>query len=89
MTLPDTPFVCKNIDVEAARDMLVDLLELGVGIRDVDLVIAAALGEVIPTEVETHNEYKNGPPRDCCERYVTPWQPVVSLGFTIGGDSDG
>jgi hypothetical protein len=94
MTLPDTPFVCKNIDWGAA---IGKFRELGFGTKaiayhhanaidqaKVEAVIAAAFGEVIPAEVETYRE---------CGVVVVPessdtcpivgsryvaWQPVIS-----------
>jgi hypothetical protein len=80
MTLPFGPFVCKNIDVEAAIEVS-ENHRPGVGpVTDrkrVEVVIAAALGEVMPAEVE-HDRiwYKSGTAPS--ERLVGPWQPVVS-----------
>jgi hypothetical protein len=72
MTLPDTPFVCKNIDW-GAMSRAVDL-----GWSNME-ILAAALGEVIPAEVETDSQIGELPrPDNGYRRYVGPWQPVVS-----------
>jgi hypothetical protein len=72
MTLPDTPFVCKNIDVGAMNDAIdrqASSLE----------IVEALLGEVIPAEVETDSQIGELPrPDNGYRRYVGPWQPVVS-----------
>jgi hypothetical protein len=84
MTLPTTPFVCKNIDVEvAASDIDVWLRYVGMpkelmpsveALREMaKSVVAGALGEVIPAEKESNRELEGWP-----LRYVTNWQPVVS-----------
>jgi hypothetical protein len=81
MTLPDTPFVCKNIDVEAAAGVLrLEEKRYRSGWNPLSsselarAIIAAALGEVIPAEVD----YSNPLPGEPRERYRTEWQPVVS-----------
>jgi hypothetical protein len=79
MTLPDTPFVCKNIDVEAAipvAKLLIEEIEKHARPRNLrrslEAIIAAALGEVIPAEVESYWVFPG------TQRYVTKFQPVVS-----------
>jgi hypothetical protein len=103
MTLPDTPFVCENIDVGALRKLKRcthkpiegrprvwydragswgDMMGQGPGEfcercvylqgYDAEEVIAAALGEVIPAEVESYWVFPG------TQRYVTKFQPVVS-----------
>ena len=85
MTLPDTSFVCKNIDVEAGTRHWVEVIEgddwedmppgRRMGLMQVaEAIIAAALREVIPAEVD----YSNPLPGEPRERYRTAWQPVVS-----------
>jgi hypothetical protein len=85
MTLPDTSFVCKNIDVEAGTRHWVEVIEgddwedmppgRRMGLMQVaEAIIAAALGEVIPAEVD----YSNPPLGEPRERYRTEWQSVVS-----------
>jgi hypothetical protein len=78
--VPDTSFVCKNIDVGAMNDAIdrqASSLE----------IVEALLGEVIPAEVETISDCQGcidgedrhkWQPVDYEERYVTEWQPVVS-----------
>jgi hypothetical protein len=98
MTLPDTPFVCVNIDVEAGTRHWVEDIEgddwedmppaRRIGLMQVAVaVIAAALGKVIPAEVETISDCQGcidgedrhkWQPINYEERYVTEWQPVVS-----------
>jgi hypothetical protein len=95
MTLPDTSFVCKNIDVEAGTRHWVEVIEgddwedmppgRRMGLMQVaEAIIAAALGEVIPAEVESRiNTYEEAleldPPAPHIRvRYTTNWQPVVS-----------
>jgi hypothetical protein len=88
MTLPDTPFVCENIDVEASGNAR---LESGyparrkVSERDRIAIVAAALGEVIPAEVDKRGHLQPHPTKEMIDefryteqRYRTPWQPVVS-----------
>jgi hypothetical protein len=104
MTLPDTSFVCKNIDVEAGTRHWVEVIEgddwedmppgRRRGLMQVaEAIIAAALGEVIPAEVEgwcqRGDGHHDGPTPDdptwgecgtkwTHTRMVGPWQPVVS-----------
>jgi hypothetical protein len=81
MTLPTTPFVCENIDVEAGTRHWVEEIEgdcwedipptRRMGLMQVaEAIVAAALGEVIPAEVETKyltvEAIRSG-------RYVTEW----------------
>jgi hypothetical protein len=91
MTLPDTSFVCENIDVEAGTRHWVEVIEgddwedmppgRRMGLMQVaEAIIAAALGEVIPAEAETEFPEPDGCP---CHggnrrRYASKWQPVVS-----------
>jgi hypothetical protein len=95
MTLPDTSFVCKNIDVEAGAKALCgfsDTKPMEPGHpsfsehwNQARAIIAAALGEVIPAEMEKRDcfpcaegENARDHERDTRERFVTEWQPVVS-----------
>jgi hypothetical protein len=82
MTLPATPFVCENIDVEAAARAIAVLdgcdgpgntgVPCATCERRAEVAIVAALGEVIPAEVG----YLESIPG--VQRYTTKWQPVVS-----------
>jgi hypothetical protein len=87
MILPDTPFICKNIDVEvAASDLDVWLRYVGMpkelmpsveALREMaKSVIAAALGEVTP--VKLHTFFKNMDDAYLHRDGVDAWQPVVS-----------
>jgi hypothetical protein len=97
MTLPDTSFVCKNIDVEAAAranhkfrnypeswDSMPAWFKRE-EIEAAEATVAAALGEVIPAEVEKRGHLQPHPTKEMIEefryterRYTTKWQPVVS-----------
>ena len=71
MTLPDTPFVCKNIDVEAMNDAIdrqASSLE----------IVEALLGEVIPARRDRRTLRMYGSRGPDQVRYITIWQPVVS-----------
>jgi hypothetical protein len=88
MTLPSGPFVCKNIDVEAAVEAFDRLAESWYHGDEtswwlVEGVVAAALGEVIPAEVEERLRfYDADTPSGMAlrreQRYRTTWQPAVS-----------
>jgi hypothetical protein len=71
MSLPSGPFVCKNIDREPLLRFAAQYL---FPVEQLENLVAAALGKVIPAEVD----YSNPPLGDPMERYRTEWQPVVS-----------
>jgi hypothetical protein len=91
VTLPDTAFVCENIDVEAGTRHWVEEIEGEdwddmppprrlVLMQRVEAIVAAALGEVIPAEVKTrwHCDTCRDLGRGPEQHYRTRWQPVVS-----------
>jgi hypothetical protein len=92
MTLPDTPFVCKNIDVEAVTIEIDKAHEKNLSgshhegfceaCAELNLfsqrVIAAALGEVIPARRDRRTLRMYGSRGPDQVRYITKFQPVVS-----------
>jgi hypothetical protein len=87
MTLPDTPFVCENIDVISLRSVIWhkvmdkfqfidddqdDIADAEDITQDIFDAVIAALGEVIPAEVD----YSNPLPGEPRERYRTEWRPA-------------
>jgi hypothetical protein len=91
MTLPDTPFVCENIDViwwcerhdSGFRTIMLGPTRCDAATQDGDCRMVMRglvdLSEVIPAEVETDSQIGELPrPDNGYRRYVGPWQPVVS-----------
>jgi hypothetical protein len=80
MTLPTGSFVCKGIDpanLTAAARIMFNHPLAGVHegmLKETMRVVSAALGEVIPAEVE--HESDKYPSGSYYKRYATEWQPV-------------
>jgi hypothetical protein len=75
VTLPATPFVCENIDEMVGR--AIDAAwEHGysIGDKEATAILAAALGQVIPAEVDLLSMLDGR----LFSRFVTKFQPVVS-----------
>jgi hypothetical protein len=99
MTLPDTSFVCKNIDVEAGTRHWVEVIEgddwgdmppgRRMGLMQVaEAIIAAALGEVIPAIVEKRGYMKPHATKEMIDEFVFEKERLVGPWQPVVSDKE-